>query len=534
MSFTSLPPELVPSIASHLPPLSLARFLRVSSAVHALALPTLYRHVRLSYPIRVPTDPDPTEDEAEREAAEQKRQREVVRRTLERLAGNEKLCRAVRVLEVWNYSYWMEEETAEWVVRVIEQAEGLVEVRLLQDDDGAPFDPLLTPLENFGPVWTALRRRASLRALRTAYGPNVVLRLDAFPALSSIDMAMYYVDLENDGTFPASLRKLRLEYVTGFEAARRGPAPPLASDERWFRPSLFGHLESLKLCDLPLSARMEVADAVSSYVDSFPTRSQVRSPLRSLTLDFYTDPHLAHYDAADGVLLLLLSTFGSLNSITHLSVASSPPPTRFGATYATAGLTAFARARASGMGANERIGEPTALLLTISTHFARTLEALMLSFGDKADEFVGLRETEAYQVFRLCLGSFERLEQFQTNLVFSPVINEGEYDPSTPYVVLPASRLLPHVVPVMEEQYADALAAQGKKVDVRVTTKGGGSKRRKGWGGFWEHEELRAEMLEYEEEGAEDAQPAGPKGVEEAGADGAGAGSAGEAAPDEA
>jgi hypothetical protein len=147
----------------------------------------------------------------------------------------------------------------------------------LQDDDGAPFDPLLTPLAHFAPTWAALQTLPFLRRLRTSYGPNVILNLQSFPALEDVDMGMYYVDRAKDGVIPSGVKKLRLEYVCGFEGQQ------IEDETSWFKPNLFGSLTHLILVDMTTEtcAYLERAVKVRSNFHCllvFPFFTTLQSP----------------------------------------------------------------------------------------------------------------------------------------------------------------------------------------------------------------------------------------------------------------
>ncbi|GAA5889875.1 hypothetical protein JCM6882_004349 [Rhodosporidiobolus microsporus] len=434
----SLPPELFPSILAHLTPHSLSSlsFLaRTSRLLYALAAPVLWEHFTLRYSIAVPgqdEDEAPTEEQQERE-------RERIRAALEELAyyegpGDEEedgghagdtksapqeqdtpttlftapssraarareRCAWVRTLELWNYQYWLSEAEAGWLEKCVGRMGGLREARLMQHDDGAPFDPLLTPLPLFPPIWAALRTLPHVRTLRTQYGPNVVLALqDGFPALEELRMGMYFVDAEQDGVIPCGVRRLRLEYVTGFEWL------PLLGErgEWWFPPRVFAHLERLCLVDLPGEAVEYIAQMVETYATSSPPSS---SPLTHLTLDLHTTPSIPLPSTQPGPLAQLLSAFSLLQSVTHLAVASTPPLDSDGA----------------------RGVEPHALLAQVAAGYGATLRSLSVLFGPgnattgKKGNYVQLNAGEdaagEWDGARRAVRGMRELERFETNLL---------------------------------------------------------------------------------------------------------------------
>lgn len=179
---------------------------------------------------------------------------------------------------------------------------------------------------------------------------------------------MYFVDAQNDGTLPSGLRKIRLEYVTAF-------------DEGWFRPELFETLEELEIIELP-SASLAVVQrslavcplAFPAYLSrcpltlpslqAFASHPSSSSPLRHLSLNLssrqtrFTNLYL---------LLSFLASFSLLNSITDLTLLSTPgtqlafPGMQLSSTY-------------------EAWGEPMEIVEAIARDF-RGVERLRLGFG---------------------------------------------------------------------------------------------------------------------------------------------------------
>lgn len=128
----------------------------------------------------------------------------------------------------------------------------------------------------------------SLRRLRTQYGPNVVLKLDSFPSLVNVDLAMYYVDRNKDGSLPDGLQKLRLEYVCGFEGQR------MEDESAWFKPSLFGSLMSFVLVDMTTATCAYVEGAVKvrfrrRFLVGFPRLTCSITPFSSFSYSINTD-----------------------------------------------------------------------------------------------------------------------------------------------------------------------------------------------------------------------------------------------------
>ncbi|GAA5861665.1 hypothetical protein JCM1840_005225 [Sporobolomyces johnsonii] len=320
MGLLDLPSELLAQICTELSPHDLSRTSLSSSILRAIVQPILYAHVTLYYALYT----EQADEVLERV------QRERTRTVLESLARDPERCQLVRSLVCWNYGRWFGVDEARWLERIITQTTLLEHVQLvrlvslllfhllpppiepclirsshqLQDDDGAPFDEALTPLANFSPVWTALKSLPHLTSLHTQYGPNTLLRLDAFPSLVELSMSMYFVDAQNDGTLPSGLRKIRLEYVTAFDA-------------RWFRPELFETLEELEIIELPPASLA----AVQRSLTAFTSRPSSTSPLRHLSLNLssrqtrFTNLSL---------FLSILSSFSLLNSITDLTLLSTP------------------------------------------------------------------------------------------------------------------------------------------------------------------------------------------------------------------
>ncbi|GAA5927290.1 hypothetical protein JCM1841_001346 [Sporobolomyces salmonicolor] len=337
MELLDLPSELISHICAHLSPHDLSLTSLASSILRSVVQPILYAHVTLSYALYT----EQADEVLERV------QRDRTRTVLERLAGDPERCQLVRSLVCWNYGRWFGADESRWLERIVRQTRLLEHVQLLQDDDGAPFDEALTPLANFSPVCTALKSLPHLTTLRTQYGPNTFLHLDAFPSLVELSMAMYFVDAQNDGTLPSGLRKIRLEYVTAF-------------DEGWFRPELFETLEELEIIELPSASLAVVQRSLTAFA-SHPSSS---SPLRHLSLNLssrqtrFTNLYL---------LLSFLASFSLLNSITDLTLLSTPgtqlafPGMQLSSTY-------------------EAWGEPMEIVEAIARDF-RGVERLRLGFG---------------------------------------------------------------------------------------------------------------------------------------------------------
>ncbi|GAA5967511.1 hypothetical protein JCM21900_000390 [Sporobolomyces salmonicolor] len=382
MELLDLPSELISQICAHLSPHDLSLTSLASSILRSVVQPILYAHVTLSYALYT----EQADEVLERV------QRDRTRTVLERLAGDPERCQLVRSLVCWNYGRWFGADESRWLERIVRQTRLLEQVQLLQDDDGAPFDEALTPLANFFPVWTALKSLPHLTTLRTQYGPNTFLHLDAFPSLVELSMSMYFVDAQNDGTLPSGLRKIRLEYVTAF-------------DEGWFRPELFETLEELEILELPSASLAVVQRSLAAFA-SHPSSS---SPLRHLSLNLssrqtrFTNLYL---------LLSFLASFSLLNSITDLNLLSTPgtqlafPGMQLSSTY-------------------EAWGEPMEIVEAIARGF-RGVERLRLGFGPmeemlKEDRTEWVAQSEEH-LKRLvyALSSLQHLTHLEINFIHTP------------------------------------------------------------------------------------------------------------------
>ncbi|GAA5826722.1 hypothetical protein JCM3770_002517 [Rhodotorula araucariae] len=295
MDLLSLPAELIPLIASFLSPDDIARFSLASTLIRALVQRELYRDVNLIWDrASVPRDVPAYCDARER-----------IRAIVASLARDPARCAHLRRFAFWEHTYWLDPPTGELLAQILIQAPLITE---LQEDDGTPFDPQLTPFTSIAPVWSALRTLPNLRRLETKFGPNVQLNLHELTTLRILRMSMYYVDAPRDGTLPESLQVLNLEYV-------------LAFTNDWFRPSLFAHLQSLALADLTPVTVGTVQRAIETYAatSSSSSLTHVRLDLHNSRIENWNEK----------LLLRLLGSLASLaSSVTHLEILSTPEITR--------------------------------------------------------------------------------------------------------------------------------------------------------------------------------------------------------------
>ncbi|BGP52318.1 hypothetical protein JCM10450v2_008289 [Rhodotorula kratochvilovae] len=294
MPLLSLPPELFPLVCASLPAADRARLSLASHRTRALVQPELYRDVQFAW-VHVLTRQD---SQAHRDA------RERICAAVASLARDADRCAHLRRFVCGEYTGWLDVATGHLLAQVLTQAPLLDEVAIVQEDDGTPFDPRLTPFPGIAPVWDALRKVPNLRRLRTQYGPNVQLNLHELTTLRELSMGMYYVDTQKDGTLPDSLEVLSLEYVLAFTI-------------EWFRPSLFSHLQSLALADLTPAAVATVQRAIETY-----TATSLPSRLTHLRLDLHSS-RVEHWNEL--LLLNLLRSFVSIAaSIIRLEILSTP------------------------------------------------------------------------------------------------------------------------------------------------------------------------------------------------------------------
>ncbi|GAA5917955.1 hypothetical protein JCM5296_000277 [Sporobolomyces johnsonii] len=398
MGLLDLPSELLAQICTELSPHDLSRTSLSSSILRAIIQPILYAHVTLYYALYT----EQADEVLERV------QRHRTRTVLESLARDPERCQLVRSLVCWNYGRWFGVDEATWLERIIRQTTLLEHVQLLQDDDGAPFDEALTPLANFSPVWTALKSLPHLTSLCTQYGPNTLLRLDAFPSLVELSMSMYFVDAQNDGTLPSGLRKIRLEYVTAFDA-------------RWFRPELFETLEELEIIELPPASLA----AVQRSLTAFTSHSSSASPLRHLSLNLssrqtrFTNLSL---------FLSILASFSLLHSITDLTLLSTPgrqlafPGMQLSSTY-------------------DAWGEPMEVVEAIARGF-KGVQRLRLGFGPmeemlKEDRTEWVTQSEEH-LKRLvhALSSLQHLTHLEINFIHTPPASLPTPPPTPPTLLV--------------------------------------------------------------------------------------------------
>ncbi|BGP20984.1 hypothetical protein JCM10213_000189 [Rhodosporidiobolus nylandii] len=462
-NLSSVPPELLSIICFHLNRRSLASFALTSSRNYAAALPILYRHIKLPYTLPAAFEAG---ERADSEGEVQERQKAVIRAALESLAEDEAKCRMIRVVEVRNYGKWLSARDAELPEKVVKQAQGVEEVRLLQDDDGEPFDPLLTPLAHFGPIWAALQSLPNLRKLQTSYGPNVQLNLHDFPALEEVEIEQYFVDNEHDGELPAKLRKLRLEYVTGFE--QEDPW------DSWFHPKLFTHLDSLTLIDMPLLAMNAITEAVE-----------------------------------------------------YLTICSTPDPTSFPA--ALNPLRADPNAATVSAGLETSAAEPLHLLFSLAYAYRQTLHGMALYFGEEGDELVAVKTMELFTEVLDLVCEFRSLDHFETNLVLyhesfaSATVPPTA--PASPYVsVRLAANNKAEIMPIVSflsaANYARALPPPGLPRSWggdgglgTLVIANRGTRRKKGWRGFWALEEEFEAMREQDDYQEREPRAPGDQGL---------------------
>ncbi|BGP44072.1 hypothetical protein JCM10449v2_008129 [Rhodotorula kratochvilovae] len=294
MPLLSLPPELFPLVCASLPAADRARLSLASHRTRALVQPELYRDVQFAW-VHVLTRQD---SQAHRDA------RERICAAVASLARDADRCAHLRRFVCGEYTDWLDVATGHLLAQVLTQAPLLDEVAIVQEDDGTPFDPRLTPFPGIAPVWDALRKVPNLRRLRTQYGPKVQLNLHELTTLRELSMGMYYVDAQKDGTLPDSLEVLSLEYVLAFTI-------------EWFRPSLFSHLQSLALADLTPAAVATVQRAIETY-----TATSLPSRLTHLRLDLHSS-RVEHWNEL--LLLNLLRSFVSIAaSIIRLEILSTP------------------------------------------------------------------------------------------------------------------------------------------------------------------------------------------------------------------
>jgi hypothetical protein len=263
-SLTSLPPELILDIASHLPLGSLARFSLVSRVVRGVVQPQLYRKVHLWS----------SEDVELRET-----KRELVRSVLASLAADPERCKLLRELDVREW-VWMEEAELGQLELVLPQASGIKALQLVSWSVTLCHrraDRLLTFLwdvqsviegrrEAYAPfyskVWDAVLSLPQLEAMGCCSCPiNTPFQLQRLTTMRRFVLVNLIIAPEEDGTLPP-LMELTLERVAEF-------------DSIWFPPSLLASLRKLDTRSLP----NETTQAIASVLQVSPSLLLISLPL---------------------------------------------------------------------------------------------------------------------------------------------------------------------------------------------------------------------------------------------------------------
>ncbi|GAA5944358.1 hypothetical protein JCM10213_003237 [Rhodosporidiobolus nylandii] len=499
-NLSSIPPELLSVICFHLNRRSLASFALTSSRNHAAAVPILYRHFKLPYTLA------DENGEGERfEGEKQQEQKKVIKAALESLAQNPERCKLLRIVEAWNWGQWFDVETAKNFKAVLDQAQEIQDVRLLQDANFESPDESLNANENMNDhVWPAVKALPALSRLRIQHGLNVALELDEFKGLKEVDLA--YVEIGPAcGWLPISgLEKLRLEAVSAFEEE------DVANG--WFAPEVFFHLESLTLVDLAPAAVHAIMKALEHFREMAtnlrPDLTR-HSRLEALSLDFHTIPLAVETSSVSELsVATLLTAFSLLESIELLTIGSTPDPTQYdtSAVFNPAAPPTHATLQRSA-------GEPLSLLFTIAHCYAHKLEGLAFYLGGDGDALIGITDASLLKHIAL-MHQLKRLIFFQTNLVFLPddfpfpaYTESPAAVPGTPYTRIKFEgishrRKTKRYRPLVE--FAGALFSQALPplggLPIALGGEGGlmglmiGSRgqknRRRGWHGMWSDETL--------------------------------------------